>query len=83
MLSPFSRPCIWPFLSIFILNNEEGLPPCPRYPHQKHEEEPISFRRVWPFDVSPKKHQLLAQEGILGHQYSFSPSEIHERFELQ
>jgi hypothetical protein len=66
-----------------LLNNEEGLPPCPSYPRQKHEEEPSSLRRVWPFDLSPKKHQLLAQEGILGHQFSFSPSEIHERFELQ
>ena len=65
------------------LNNVEGLPPCPSYPCQKHEEEPISFRRAWPFDLSPKKNKLLAQEGILGHQFTFSPSEIHERFEQQ
>jgi len=65
------------------LNNEEGLPPCPSYPCQKHQEEPISFRIAWPFDLPPKKNKLLAQEGILGHQFSFSPSEIHERFEQQ
>jgi len=67
---------LWP-------NDEEGLPPCSSDPCQKHQEEPISFRRAWPFDLSPKKNQLLAQEGVLGYQFSFSPREIHERFEQQ
>src|SRR5258708_9160176 len=53
-------------------NEKESLPPCPNGPCQKHQAESIRFRVCWSFDLSPKDHELLAQESILGNQFGFS-----------
>ena len=41
------------------LNNQEGLPPGPNSPCQKHQQDAIRFRICWPFNLSAKNDELL------------------------
>jgi hypothetical protein len=61
------------------LNNQEGLPPCPQGPCQKHQQESICFRVVWSFDLAPKDKELLPEEGIFGNQFRFPSRKVHDR----
>jgi hypothetical protein len=48
-----------PFEKRLGLNNQEGLLPGSNGPCQKHQQESIRLRDVWPFGLSPKNDELL------------------------
>ncbi len=58
------------------LNNQEGLPPGPNSPCQKHHQDAICFRIYWPFHLSAKNDELLPQECVFCHKFGPASGKI-------
>ncbi len=66
-----AQQCLW-------LDNEERLFPGPNHSCQEHEEQAIGFCACGPFHLPLEDDELLAQEGIFGHELGLASAQIGE-----
>ena len=55
---------------------DEGVFPIPDVAGEKDEPEAIGGRDMRLFDLTVEEDQLLTEQGVLGDQFGFTPSEV-------